>query len=502
MTCIEGEVCRCCCFDSLTAKLTVVLSDDVLEMCIMEAAQPIEAVPFHWSFERQGLFVPDYEDLKTITALGKRFRQIALSRSQLWAYVSNSYSNDWNTLLIRRSRKSGLAVNVSNGLSQYGKEGVDFLLEAVTVEIHRVAYLRVQASDSDKLITKHGFLTLRAPILEAFVCDEVAPLANFSGPLFGGHSPRLTILDLHGVSLHPKKSTSSLRSLTSLTLSNLPTNDWPTCSDLLALLRNCEHVERLELRSAGPSIKDETNPVSSINLVALEELVIVYNETRSLRAVRKFLCHIKAEHLTAFALSCPMTTATEDNLTMIPRFLFPICNANHLCISYPALHAVRFHIKAPVSILNGGEHQEDRRIRISLFNMKSQSDPALGDILLSTIKAWEIASTRKINIAIRDDELCTLSPHPRQLLEQFSDVIALRLIGSGREVDIQYALHFVEACISMDEVSRIPSSFTHLQLDSISVSAPLKYLMQTFRYRRNQAGFRLYFWENGRQATW
>lgn len=456
------------------------------------------------SFERRSHFVPDYKVLKAISALGKRFRQIALSHSQLWAYLSNSYSNDWNTLLIRRSRKSGLAVDVSNEFSQYGKEGVDFLLDAVTVEIHRVVYLRVQASDVGKFITRHRFITMRAPILEAFVCGgaEGTPLANLSSPLFGGHSPKLTILDLHGVALHPFGSSSSLRSLTSLSLSNLPINDWPTCSDLLALLRNCKHVKRLQLQSAGPSIKDVTNPVSSINLLALEELVIVYNETRSLRAVRKFLCHIKAVHLTAFALSCPMTTTTEDNLTMIPPFLFPVYNANHLCISYPALHAVRFHIKAPGAILNGGEHQEDRRFRISFFNLKSRSDPALGDVLLSTIKAWEIRSTRKINIAIRDDELCTLSPHPRQLLEQFSDVIALRLIGSGREIDIQYALHFVEACLSMDEESRIPSSFAHLQLDRISVSAPLKYMMQRFRYRRNQAGFRMYYWEDGRQATW
>ncbi len=497
------------------------LSDEALGNCFLAAVQPIDLACL--SHGRGRLCAPDYHVLKAITEVGKRFRQIAISHSQLWAYLSDSYTNGWNRLLIQRSREHNLVVDISSAAIQqmHGRSRLDSLLHAVAAEMHRVLYLRIQ--DRGDFITRHRVLGVRAPSLQLFICGgfEETPLSSFPTHLFDGHSPQLVTLDLYHIALFPSQSSPATQNLSFLSLSNIPINSWPSCSELLALLSNCQQVTNLQLRSAGPrnlegSINTDTLLASPVNLPALEEFVMIYNaKIGTLQAVQVFLNQITAARLTSFTISCLLTRNMVTNFTMIPRSLCPVRNASHLCLSYPASHSLRFRITAS-STFNGRMPQEERQFRLSIFNLKPQQDTALGHLLLSAVDKWDLTSVTKISILFRSRqsspcqpgaEMCTHSPHPRQLLERFPNLYALRLIGSCRETDLQTTSCFIEARLCMDSEkdppgSRIPLSFVHLQLDHVLLMNNQKILLGSLKDGRNRAGFQLCYWENGRKAEW
>ncbi len=478
------------------------------------------------SYIRDHHCAPDYEALKAITGVGKRFRQIAMSHSQLWAYLSNSYTNGWNALLIERSREHKLVVDISSlhAHQTHERSRLDSLLHTVAAEMHRVFCLRIQDASGSEFFTRHRLLGTQAPSLQIFVCggSKENLLSSFSGPLFGGHIPQLAIMDLACIALVPCQSSLAIRNLTTLSLSNIPTNNWPKYSELLALLRNCEQVRSLQLRSAGPRDWEgnaETVLTSPVNLPALETFVMFYNaRTRTLQAIRIFLNHINATRLKSFTLSCHIATDMVTKFTMIPRSLCPIDNADHLSLSYPPSRSLRFRVNAPVPALNGKmpKGSDEQQFGLSIFDLKSRRDMVLGGLLLSAVDCWDLASTKKVSILFRGGEIMpcepdggiktrNLLPHPRHLLERFPHLTALRLLGSCQKVDSENASHFVKALLSMNEdppSSRIPESFVHLQLDHIFVTDPLKILLRSLRNRRHQLGFQLYYWENGRKAEW
>ncbi len=196
------------------------LSDEALGHCFIAAVQPPAIDLACSSYIRDHHCAPDYEALKAITGVGKRFRQIAMSHSQLWAYLSNSYTNGWNALLIERSREHKLVVDISSlhAHQTHERSRLDSLLHTVAAEMHRVFCLRIQDASGSEFFTRHRLLGTQAPSLQIFVCggSKENLLSSFSGPLFGGHIPQLAIMDLACIALVPCQSSLAIRNLTTL----------------------------------------------------------------------------------------------------------------------------------------------------------------------------------------------------------------------------------------------------------------------------------------------
>lgn len=321
----------------------------------------------------------------------------------------------WNKLLIKHSRERKLVVNASPSPTGNLKRTrtrneseaarleatLRLFLDIVVVEMRRVVYLRVRSDAAS--ITTHQIFRTTAPILENFVIGDKDGLSHIhSHSLFANHCPNIVVLGLYGHSITsiPFGQSLALGNLCSLSLSDISFDRWPTCSELLAILRNCERITYLRLQHAGPSadMREGDGRLSTISLPALEKFTVDCREKKEyLQATRILLCHIQAPHLKSFSLSC-FTSAVPnvDFSALVPRSLCPVGDIKDLRLSYPSFLSLRFVVCGEAMVADDVEQGQ-----FSFCFTEELREDTHGRLALSAMGTWGIAEVDRITILLR-----------------------------------------------------------------------------------------------------
>ncbi|KLO04859.1 hypothetical protein SCHPADRAFT_896718 [Schizopora paradoxa] len=452
------------------------LPNELLGKCFVEVVNPVALADLRLDGKACALKTvePDYEGLKNIVAVGKHFREVAISHAVLWSYLSDAYSCGWNELLAQRSGQHELAIDLSNMTkpSVTGERRVSQarkLLDILCAEMHRVAFLRVLGVD-DLAVQSSAFQT-KAPVLEVFICGGLNfhsvdhSLRDVLETFLVEHCPKLGVLGVSGFNLPSFGTQTSItkRTLSSLTLWNIPFSTWPTCSELLGFLHICDHVVSLRMQSAGPRTSTDTNGpaenlLRSVNLPALEDFVIEYQENLpSLQTLKSFLSHIRPKHLKSFILLCHRKNfASTDLGTFIPRSLCPIQKIHSIRLSYPSSRSTHFVVHGTSTPgLRSNLVEEERKFSFGYGERERDFGHNLGSSTLSALRTWRVSGAKALTIFLTGSftqehsspRRYLIAPNPQDILMEFSGLKTLCIVGRDNPVSAKIACQFIEALL-------------------------------------------------------
>ena len=307
-----------------------------------------------------------------VTHVCRRWRQVALGDSSLWARITGLSPNaKWISEMLVRARNAPLVVD-------FVVTPAPEVLSMFPPHIFRIRELRLRGPSLVRSQGLREICALEAPALEHFELGISTPYPvtfhQLGGTtLFGGRTPKLRTLSLFKVSipwsLIPRGQLTQLK-VTIFRGISTPTSLPSDPNQLLDLLINSPDLEVLVLEFCLPAILFQAPDGQAIHLPRLSRLCL----GGSTSCVANLLKMLQLPPFTTLRLRCISENSSTDNINVI----LPLVSAH-------------FHNPAPV---------EFRSLRIAITNLNSLIDRMMVDVAAYTTHPESTTSTLH---ALEDD---------------------------------------------------------------------------------------------------
>ena len=354
-----------------------------------------------------------------VTHVCRRWRQVALGDSSLWARITGSLLNaKWISEMLVRARNAPLLV------VDFAVTPVPGILSKFAPHIFRIRELRLRGLSVHRPRALREICALEAPALEHFELGVLGPYPvtfhQLGGTtLFGGRTPKLRTLSLSNVSI--PRSLIPCGQLTQLKITlfrDISTHSTPLPGDssqLLDLLINSPDLEVLVLEFRSPTILFQAPDGQAIHFPRLSRLCL----GGSTSCVANLLKVLQLPSSTTLHLRCIYEYPSTDNVNIILRLVSAhFHNPAPVELEFRSLRiagdnglngliAVAASTAHPTSVLHalGDDIDSDAELTISFDRLPLYRLPSFGhltqqDILEGVFSMLPISNLKFLSISI------------------------------------------------------------------------------------------------------
>ena len=376
-----------------------------------------------------------------VTHVCRRWRQVALDDSMLWArIVGVSPSTEWILEALVRARDAPLRFDIVGAPSPEA-------LFKFTPHMSHTRILRLPNLSIHDMEVVREICTLEAPVLEHFELGiSDASLITFPQlaagmTLFKGHSPKLRSFIISHItipwSLVPRGQLTQLR-ITSSWISTLSVSSLNDSNQLFDLLLNSPELKSLSIKFCLPSVLSQVACGEPIHLPCLSRLSLSGSTSR----VTNLLKRLKLPSSATLHLDC----ISEDPLTDPNHLILPLISAhfhNPAPVEFKSFR-VTFHLRkhfmsvaASISPTDSTIYNswvlEDHRdsepeLTLSFYTPPEFGHSSQGDILRQLCSMLAISNVKFLSISDCDTSRCL---NWYELFRQCRKVITIQANGPG-----------------------------------------------------------------------